>query len=144
MLLKKQQMSILVIIGLPASGKSSYIKQNNYENYNIYDDFIPKFNNGNILQDIKNKKNICLIDPRLCNITIFNKYISSIEKYVDKKNISLILFENNKDKCLENLKKYRKELYSNYESTINFYSHIYDIKNYNNYNSIVIKVYEEN
>ena len=135
-------MSVVIIIGLPASGKSTYVK-NNFINYNIYDDFIPKFNNGNILQDIKNKKNICLTDPRLCNIETFKKYIGSIEEYVDKSNILLILFENNKNKCLENLKKYRTETYNKYESTVNFYSKIYNIDNYCDYQYKLLNVYSE-
>ena len=135
-------MSIVVVIGLPASGKSTYIK-NNYVNFNIYDDFIPKFNNGNILEDIKNKKDMCLIDPRLCNIETFKKYIGAIEEYVDRSNISLILFENNKNKCLENLRKYRADTYSKYESTVNFYSKIYNVDNYSSYNLQILNVYSE-
>ena len=54
-----------------------------------------------------------------------------IEEIIDKSDISLILFENNKDKCIINAKKRKNK---NVEKTIEYLSNIYNYENYNNYN----------
>lgn len=139
-------MSVIIVVGLPVSGKSIYIKNNSIDCDIIYDNFITKFNNKKIIMNLKNDKNdkkIYLIDPRLCNFKTFSKYVEYIQEYVEKKDISLILFKNEKNKCLENLQKYRNNNQSLYKSIINFYSNIYDLNNYSEYNSVIQDVYYE-
>jgi hypothetical protein len=126
---------IIIIIGLPASGKTTYFKNNKklFKDYIFHDDFISNFFNGELINDINSGNNVCICDPRLCNIQIFNKYINIIK---DNK-IKLLLFENNKEKCLINAKSRNKKVYK----TIELLSEIYDINNYKNYDYDIIQVY---
>src|SRR5205085_12093856 len=93
---------VLIIIGLPGCGKTTYSQHLN--DYIIFDDFINKFYDGFAIKAIQLGKSICLIDPRLCINNIFCKYIREIEKYIERENIKLVLFENNPDQCLRNIK----------------------------------------
>ncbi len=131
---------LIIIIGLPASGKTTYFNNNNqnlFKDYIFHDDFISNFFNGELMYDIKNNKKICICDPRLCNIEVFNKYINIFLEFKDKKEIKLILFENNKNKCLENAKSRNKRV----NKTIELLSNIYNLENYNNYETDILKVF---
>lgn len=134
---------IIIIIGLPASGKTYYYNENFKDNYILYDDFITTLFNGDLINDIKKNKDICMIDPRLCNYDRFISIISIIEQIIDKRKIKLILFKNDKINCLINARK-RNELEKNkiVDKSIEFYSNIYDINNYSNYNYEIIDVYK--
>lgn len=125
-------MKLLIIIGLPGSGKTTYFNENLKDKYEFYDDFISNIIDGKLICEIKKKeKDICIADPRLCNYSIFTKVMKLIEEIIDKSNISLILFENNKDKCFINSKKRKNK---NVEKTIEFLSNIYNHENYKYYN----------
>lgn len=134
---------IIIIIGLPASGKTYYYNENFKDNYILYDDFITTLFNGDLINDIKKNKDICMIDPRLCNYDRFLSIISIIEQIIDKRKIKLILFKNDKINCLINARK-RNELEKNkiVDKSIEFYSNIYDLNNYNHYNYEIIDVYK--
>jgi len=127
---------IVIIIGLPASGKTTYYNKNLKDNYILYDDFIKDMHSSELINDLKSNNKICLIDPRLCDYKIFIKFTNEIHKYVDKSIIKLILFENNKNKSL----KYASERipYRNVNNFIENYSKLYDIDNYISYNYIII------
>jgi predicted kinase len=145
-------MKILIIIGLPGSGKTNLVNNitnnitdnitdnitNNITDYIIFDDFISLFYTGEIIKSIKSGKNICLIDPRLCMYEIFKKYIEIIQKY--DTDIFLILFENNPSQCLKNVNK-RCDSKKDIDRTIIKYSQCYLLDNYNNYNSIILPVW---
>lgn len=118
---------IIIIIGLPGSGKTTYYNNHLKNDYKLYDDFINNFYDGELINDIINNINICIIDPRLCNINTFNFFLKNFEEYIDRKQIQLILFQNNKDKCLNNV-KLRNTI--NCISTIKYLSSIYFIDNY--------------
>jgi hypothetical protein len=62
-----------------------------------------------------------------------------IEKYIDKSQIKLILFENNPEKCLINAQTRKRK---NVAKMIEIYSKKYDLDNYKEYNHEIIKVYE--
>jgi GTPase SAR1 family protein len=128
---------MLIIIGLAGSGKTTYFHKNLSDKYELYDDFISNFFDGEIIEKIN--KNICLIDPRLCDIEIFKKYMIEIEKFIDKSQIKLLLFENNPEKCLIN-SQFRKN--KNVSKMIEIYSKKYDLNNYQDYNYEILKVYE--
>ena len=132
---------LIIIIGLPASGKTTYFNSNTYlkENYEFHDDFISKFFNGRLINIIKEdcNKNICISDPRLCDFELFMKIMNIIEPLINRENIKLILFENNKEACLKNAKNRIR----NVERTIDIYSEKYDITNYYKYNNEIIEVY---
>jgi hypothetical protein len=128
---------MLIIIGLAGSGKTTYFHKNLSDKYELYDDFISNFFDGEIIEKIN--ENICLIDPRLCDIEIFKKYMIEIEKFIDKSQIKLLLFENNPEKCLIN-SQFRKN--KNVSKMIEFYSKKYDLNDYQDYNYEILKVYE--
>jgi len=134
---------LIIIIGLPASGKTTYFNENKLlkEKYSFYDDFIFSFIDGELIEEIKNNNNVCITDPRLCNFEIFQNIIKIIKEYIDESNIKLILFKNNKEQCLINSKNRIKK---DVEQTIHNYSSIYDINNYKNYNCEFIDVYSSN
>ncbi len=128
---------MLIIIGLAGSGKTTYFNKNLSNTYELYDDFISNFFNGEIIEKINEE--ICLIDPRLCDFELFKKIMIEIEKYIDKSQIKLILFENNPEKCLINAQKRKGK---NVAKMIEIYSKKYDLNNYKEYNHEIIKVYE--
>ena len=132
-------MSLIIIIGLCGSGKSYYAKQ--LKDCIIYDDFINAFYNGNLIFSLKNKENVCVIDPRLCKKDIFDKYITIFQQYTD--NISLILFENDPETCLNNIKG-RNDGRRGIIETNNYLTLQYNIDNYTTYNRRVLPCYSLN
>lgn len=50
---------LVVVIGLPGSGKTTYCK-NNLSDYVIYDNFINSLYGGKIYNNIINNVNICI------------------------------------------------------------------------------------
>jgi adenylate kinase family enzyme len=131
-------MKLLIIIGLPGSGKTTYFNENLKDKYEFYDDFISNIIDGKLIREIKKKeKDICVADPRLCNYQTFLRTISIFNQFIDKSDISLILFENNKDKCIINAEKRGTRLV---KKTIEFNSMIYNLSNYNDYNHEIIKI----
>jgi hypothetical protein len=128
---------MLIIIGLAGSGKTSYFHKNLSNKYELFDDFISNFFNGEIIEKINEE--LCLIDPRLCDYNLFKKIMIEIEKFINKSQIKLILFENNPEKCLINSQKRNKK---NVSKMIEIYSKKYDLNNYLDYNHEIIKVYE--
>lgn len=121
---------LLIIIGLPGSGKTTLV--NTLNDYIIFDDFISKFYNGQAISQIKKNKKVCLNDPRLCIPKIFNYYMEILLKFIGKENIKLLLFENDPIKCLYNINK-RDDNRKGIEDAINNYSQLYDIDIYKDY-----------
>lgn len=128
---------MLIIIGLAGSGKTTYFQQNLSNKYELFDDFISNFFDGEIIEKINEE--ICLIDPRLCNFELFKEIMMEIEKYINRDKIKLILFENNPEGCLENSRMRQKK---NVEKMIEIYSRKYDLDNYRDYDCEIIKVYK--
>lgn len=129
---------IIVIIGLPGSGKSSF-SENFCQSHKIFDDFINIFYSGELMDNIKNHNKVCIIDPRLCVFAIFFKYITIIEKYASRKDIQLILFENNPSQCEKNVSVRNDGRILN--NTIKNYSGNYSIDNYSQWNCYIMPVY---
>ena len=128
---------MLIIIGLAGSGKTTYFQENLSNKYELFDDFISNFFNGEIIEKINEE--ICLIDPRLCDFEIFKNIMTEIEKYIDRSKIKLILFENNPERCLVNSRMRQKK---NVEKMIEIYSKKYDLDNYRDYDYEILKVYK--
>lgn len=133
--------NVIIIIGLPGSGKTTLAKNDEFNEYVLFDDFIGSFINGKVIRTLKDNTKICLTDPRLCDISIFNRYISCIEHYVNRDKIKIILFENNPDLCLNNA-KIRGDI-DKVKHTIEFYSNIYSLDNYSEWNHIIVQVYKD-
>ena len=136
---------VIIVIGLPGSGKSKFCENlHNTDNYIIFDDFITYFYNDSVIDQLKTlndtKHKVCLADPRLCMYDIFTKYIKIILKYVNKSNIQLVLFENNPDMCIFNAER-RNDNKRNIVNTIKKYSEKYVLDNYEDYNFLEMPVY---
>jgi len=131
--------NLIIIIGLPGSGKTTLANELKEEGYEIYDDFITHFYDGKAIQDIKNNKKVCLNDPRLCSYEIFQRQMNTILKFITKDKIKLILFENNPEKSLINATG-RKDERQGIKETIEHYSKIYDIYKYMDYNHVILLV----
>jgi len=132
-------MKLIIIIGLPGSGKTTYFHEKLKPlGFQFFDDFVSSMCNGTMIRAIKDgTTDICIADPHLCNYETFLKVMNSIEVYIDKSNISIILFENDKDKCLLNAsKRFNKSV----SRTIEFNSRIYDLNNYNGYDCKIEKI----
>lgn len=81
----KNKTNIIIIIGLPGSGKTTYLK-NIRTTYHKYDDILNK------KSDIKNEfinvishydeKTVIVNDPRFCDPDTFGKFINELNKYV--------------------------------------------------------------
>lgn len=133
---------LIIIIGLPCSGKTTLLKKYQ-KKYEIFDDFIDNFINYELMKNIKLRKKICICDPRLCDTNIFNFYIEIFRNYLELKNIFLILYKNEPKKCLINNmnNNYNDIIKKKIKKSIYKLTKIYDLKNYINYQNIVISVY---
>ncbi len=132
---------IIIVIGLPGSGKTFFCKNFNHENlYAVFDDFISDFYNGKLLDYITSGQKVIINDPRLCIKSIFIKYISIFESYVNSDQINLILFENNPKQCITNV-KIRNDRRNNIIESITEYSKKYLLENYTRLDYKIIKIY---
>lgn len=132
-------MSLIVIIGLCGSGKSSYA--NELLDYNIFDDFISNFYNGNIIASLKNNEDVCVIDPRLCIKNVFDRYITIFEKYINRNKISLVLFENDPQTCSFNIQQ-RNDGRRGVIETNNHLTLQYDLNNYQSHTCNILPCYK--
>lgn len=120
-------MSLTILIGLPGSGKSYTIAQQRFDQ--VYDDFISDFYNGHVIDALQKGRKISVADPRLCDFTIFSRYLNIFEQFIDPSHIRLILFENNPQQCLINI-QLRNDSRRNVERTLHLYSSFYHLDNY--------------
>lgn len=99
-------MKITFVIGLPASGKTTYInnKYSNIENTVIIDDPQHKYLVANYLEYTKKyNTHLIIIDPYFCikeNLKLAIDYLKSISDFEVEK----IYFENNSEQCIINSK----------------------------------------
>lgn len=123
--------NLIIIIGLPASGKTTYYETNlSKRDFKLYDDFISNFYDSDLIDDLKAKKKVCLIDPRLCDFNLFEKIMNGIKEYIDVSTMKVLLFPNDKYKSIRySRQRGNKEV----SATINKYSAIYQPANYINY-----------
>ena len=93
---------LIIVVGLPASGKTTYCQQK-YPEYVLYDDYLNTVYNNTLLQQIQNTDSKVIInDPRLCDIKIFKQQVNNILQYIPITNIRFILFGNTPDQCILN------------------------------------------
>jgi len=130
---------LILIVGLPGSGKTTLSNELKEKGYEIYDDFITHFYDGHALTAIKNNKKVCLNDPRLCSYEIFQRQMDIILKFISKDKIKLVLFENNSEKCIINATG-RKDDRKGIRETIEYYSKLYDLNKYIEYDHVVLNV----
>lgn len=132
-------MKLIIIIGLPGSGKTTYFHEKLKPlGYQFFDDFVSSMCDGKMMKAIKDgTTDICIADPRLCNFEIFKRVMKVIEDYIDKSVIKLILFENEKNKCLLNASKRANK---NVDKAIEFNSKIYNPDYYKDYDCTIEEI----
>lgn len=103
---KKLDTKITFVVGLPGSGKSHLFKEN------AFDDFLTsKRDEIDIYKLISENKKMYIIDPLFTNITTFKECYNLFAKYVEKENISVVVFRPDHAKCRNNLEKDIVNLY---------------------------------
>jgi hypothetical protein len=127
-------MTLSIVIGLPCSGKTYLSRQLGAK---TYDDFIFNFYSGELIRDLKSGIDVCINDPRLCNYEIFKRYMDIFENFCTKTAIILYLFENNPEQCKKNMNE------KNVSKFIEFYTKLYDLKNYHSYKHIIVPVFSQ-
>lgn len=132
-------MTLLIIIGLPGSGKTTYA-HNQLESYLIFDDCLTHFYNGKAMMAIEFGLDACLIDPRFCDFNVFKRYLKRILKIIDKEQIKLILYQNQPEICLNNIAD--RSDYDTLKPTLLTLSAVYDLDNYLDYNHEIKEVYQ--
>lgn len=157
--------SIIIIIGLSGSGKTTYSKKlerilkhnktNNKENkIYLFDDVFNSY--GHTKSELINimlwceEKTIIVNDPRFCDPSIFEKFITELNKYVLNDKIKLIMFENELDKCIQNI--INREKQSNYYDInilierVKNLSEKYSLNNiiYSEFDREIVSVYQPN
>lgn len=138
---------LIIIIGLPGSGKTILTEKIGNNGYIIFDEFITGFFDGKLIKSInsKRKNNICINDPRLCLFRVFQHYISLIEQHIDRSEIQLVLFENNLEECLSNISNryLEKPIYKKgIESVANRFHCEYHLNNYQDWDHLIIPVWK--
>lgn len=110
-------MKIILIIGLPASGKTTLLKK---MNGHVFDDI-------NTLDELPKKlnKDLFIADVNFCITKIRNNAVSVLEKMYPKTDIEYIYFENNPKKCIKNAKERNNQ--RNVCGLIITYSKVYNI-----------------
>lgn len=120
--------NVIVIIGLPGSGKTYLSNNIGKLGYIVHDDFISHFYDENLMQNIVNNIKVCINDSRLCIPSVFHRYMEIIVKSVNIENILLIAYENNPSKCICNIEnRINKDRFTN---SIYQYSKIYSKSTY--------------
>jgi guanylate kinase len=99
---------LIMIVGLPCSGKTTYI--NKYfvdKNYIIFDDMIKEKGNTKeaVIEALNKNNNVVVADPYLVMQDIRTAAKHSIQSKVKDVKIFWIYFENNLTKCLKNLER---------------------------------------
>lgn len=113
---------LYIIIGLPASGKTTYHSQY-LKDIKLHDDFLNNFFDNELIEDLEKNIDICITDPRMCDFNRFQQYMKTFTSYIDKKNIKLIIYKNDPAKCLINA---RLRGTKRVERTIQHYATIYN------------------
>lgn len=131
---------MIIVIGLPGSGKTRFCNEILSFTHIIFDDFIKNFFNGELLKAISSGKKICINDPRMCLFPIFEKYMRIFEKYIAKNDIFICLFTNDPQKCLINIEKNKNSSKKNIAKTVMNYSQHYIHENYVNWNYCILEI----
>lgn len=89
-------MKVIIIIGLPGSGKS-YLIDRIAKQHTILDDFVSP---DKIHMAMSLNEDVIMADPYFCEEDILRKAIKIVEVYTT--DIEYIYFENNKEKAIAN------------------------------------------
>ncbi len=89
-------MNILIIVGLPASGKTHYIEEIYEPGYIVLDDFVTPDKIKTALSFPA--KRLILSDPFFCKESVFKQLLELLRGH----NIEFVFYENNSEQCLIN------------------------------------------
>ncbi len=108
--------TLTVVVGLPGSGKSTYIKSLVETNpqLSVYDDYQgeaydndhdPRLSKhfGSLASDLKQAKHVVVSDIRYCVPYELNSFLAAILSVVPNVRIELKYFENNPKACRQNI-----------------------------------------
>lgn len=112
--------SIILIVGLPGSGKTYLANQLSNEN-RIFDDITS-------LDELSSNDNFVITDVNFCDKNILSVAIDKLNKLFPYHSVEIIYFENDPDKCRNNVIYRCKEFNDcrNVEGTIRRFEKIYD------------------
>lgn len=123
---------MIVVVGLPGSGKTTACSPLIRAGHMIFDDFISSFYTGRLMRALREGRAVCATDPRLCIPAIFDEYMSRFREVVE--DIEVICFENDPDACIENIStrplRARGDTLESLIRTIRGYSAVYDLDRY--------------
>ena len=144
-------MKLIFIVGLPASGKTTFSNKLKSEQSDliIYDDYLSNssYIMENVFKELSNDGSICLIDPRLTDNNIYLRHVNRFLSIIDKKNITTYVFSNNEEQCIKNLLERSnniKSIVEKFKINIVSYSKIYDPQSELYVNPIMIESYGMN
>ena len=148
----KNNSEIMIIVGLPGSGKTTFAKaykelsEQKMEMAIVFDDIVGNSTYNDFINTISNQsmKNIIITDPRFCIENVFGGFVNKIENFIQKEKIKIVLFENNKEKCLTNLKSREKNQsqFEKFAKSLNNLSKQYNTNNqiYKKYSNVIIPI----
>lgn len=104
---ENSSVELLIVIGLPGSGKTTYI--HSLKNYIPISDFMAaKLSNiKKIRENLLDNKNVAIDDVAFCSKTYRIGFLKTLDQILTdiKAKIRIVFFENNKDGCLINIEK---------------------------------------
>lgn len=141
-------MSLIIVVGLPASGKTTYCQELSLRHNTVfYDDCLDYlYTDMSIIDNLENGSLVILTDPRFCCVETLNNVIKYLRNscivftIIAKRNpciaIKLILFTNDPEACIHNSRSRDDKL--GMINTIRRLSLSYNLDNYSEYNEIEI------
>jgi GTPase SAR1 family protein len=156
--IKTTNSKIVIIIGLPGSGKTHLLKEyykNGKNGYKIYDDIdLSMFEDHSkyLITNLKKGNNVCISQPLFTVFDLFiqflNDYFYDYTKITD--NIEVILFENNPQKAINNLIEAQKKEKYKYPmilqqkiNSVNNLTQQYDLTKYNEFSVKKMNIYNK-
>ncbi len=139
------QYQIIFIVGLPGSGKTTFAESIPREDgWVVHDDFLDEWWKGSVKRQIQAGCRVCLSDPRLCSFTTFQRIADEVLSLLHENDeILVILFENDVEQCLRNLKRRERvsEKRRRLENSVRNMTTHYDIDQWKEWRTLIRPVW---